>query len=265
MDRNELPREARHLGVSSGACKMISNPMVHLAQTVQLSCSDTNTISKQTEIRFDMTHVTKEFRRVHPKLLLRLCYVRCKQCIYLALRLALSPNRPKQASTWASSPRRTIGCVQSEFQAYGSFGTNHAPILLRHKHHLWMDQNGIPHEPRHLGVPSGASKMISKPMVRLAQTVHLSFIRLALSPNRPKQASTWASSPRRTIGCVQNDFYVWCKLWTNLALTLKPSPNGPKQDLTWPTSHRSSIGSIQNDFWAYGTFDANNPPILRQD
>jgi hypothetical protein len=29
-------------------------------------------------------------------------------------------------------------------------------------------------EPRHLGVPSGASKTISQPMVRLAQTVHLS-------------------------------------------------------------------------------------------
>ena len=29
-------------------------------------------------------------------------------------------------------------------------------------------------EPRHLGVPSGASKAISEPMVRLAQNVHLS-------------------------------------------------------------------------------------------
>ena len=36
--------------------------------------------------------------------------------------------------------------------------------------------NEIPHDPRHLGVPSGASKTISEPMVRLAQTVHLSYI-----------------------------------------------------------------------------------------
>ena len=32
--------------------------------------------------------------------------------------------------------------------------------------------NEIPHDPRHLGVPSGASKTISEPMVRSAQTVH---------------------------------------------------------------------------------------------
>ena len=37
-----------------------------------------------------------------------------------------------------------------------------------------MDPNNLPLEPRHLGVPSGVSKTISKPMVCLAQTVHLS-------------------------------------------------------------------------------------------
>jgi hypothetical protein len=37
---------------------MISEPMVCLAQTVRLSYADTNTVSKWTEPRFDMTHVT---------------------------------------------------------------------------------------------------------------------------------------------------------------------------------------------------------------
>ena len=41
--------------------------------------------------------------------------------------------------------------------------------------------NEIPRDPRHLGVPSGASKTISELMVRLAQTVHLST--LTPSPN----------------------------------------------------------------------------------
>jgi hypothetical protein len=36
-----------------------------------------------------------------------------------------------------------------------------------------MDQNVIPHDPRHLGVPSGVSKMISEPVVRLVQIVLL--------------------------------------------------------------------------------------------
>ena len=34
----------------------------------------------------------------------------------------------------------------------------------------------IRHDPSHLGVPLGASKTISEPMVRLAHTVHLSYI-----------------------------------------------------------------------------------------
>jgi hypothetical protein len=36
-----------------------------------------------------------------------------------------------------------------------------------------MDQNELLVEPRQLGVPLGAPKMIFEPMVRLAQTVHL--------------------------------------------------------------------------------------------
>jgi hypothetical protein len=53
------------------------------------------------------------------------------------------------------------------------FGANHAPILHRRLQCLQIDQNEIPHDPRHLGVPSGASKMISEPMEGSAQTGHL--------------------------------------------------------------------------------------------
>jgi hypothetical protein len=98
------PLEPRHLGVLSGASKMISKPMVCLAQTMHLSSNDTNTISKWTKTRFHMTHVTLEFHRVRPKWLLRLWYVRHKLCTYLASRLALSLNDLNWASTWASSP-----------------------------------------------------------------------------------------------------------------------------------------------------------------
>jgi hypothetical protein len=44
-----------------------------------------------------------------------------------------------------------------------------------------LSQNGpneISHDPRHLGVASDPSKMISKPMVRSAQTMHLSFVKI---------------------------------------------------------------------------------------
>jgi hypothetical protein len=47
------------------------------------------------------------------------------------LRLSLSPNGPKQPSTWHTLPRSTIGCAQSDFVACGAFGANHDPILHR--------------------------------------------------------------------------------------------------------------------------------------
>ena len=42
-------------------------------------------------------------------------------------------------------------------------------------------------ELRHLGVPLGVSKTISEPMVRLAQTVHLSTPTITPSPNGPNE------------------------------------------------------------------------------
>jgi hypothetical protein len=41
-----------------------------------------------------------------------------------------------------------------------------------------MDRNEIPYDPSHQGVPSGVSIMISDPMVRSAQTVHLSSVKI---------------------------------------------------------------------------------------
>jgi hypothetical protein len=79
-----------------------------------------NTISKRIEMRFYMTHVTLEFHRVHPNQFLRIWYVWCKLWIYLAPILTLSPNGPKRDSTWPTSPRSSIGCIQNDFWAYGT-------------------------------------------------------------------------------------------------------------------------------------------------
>ena len=49
MERSEIPHDPRDLGVPSGESKMMSEPIVHLTQTVHLSCIKINTISKQTE------------------------------------------------------------------------------------------------------------------------------------------------------------------------------------------------------------------------
>ena len=45
----------------------------------------------------------------------------------------------------------------------------------------------IPHDPRHLGVPSSASKMISEPMVRSAPTVHPSRVKISTISKRQNE------------------------------------------------------------------------------
>jgi hypothetical protein len=144
-----------------------------------------------------------------------------KPCTYLMSRLALSPCRSNRASTWASSPRSTIGCIQNDFWADGMFAVNHEPILHRHQQCFQTDRIELLHEPPHLSVP--ASKMISKLMVHSAQTMHLSCTNTNTVSKRTKTR-----------------FHI-------------------------PTSPRSSIGCVQNDIWAYGTFNGNHAPILRQD
>jgi hypothetical protein len=160
--------------------------------------------------------------------------VRSAQTVHLScIKISIISKRTERRSTWASSPRSTIVCIQNDFWAYGIFGASRASILCQDSHHLQTDRNELPLERRHLGVPSSASKTISKPNVCLMQTVHLSCIqmdqneiphgahyigvlsgaskiiselmlrsaqtctylvaRLALSPNGPKWASSWAS------------------------------------------------------------------------
>jgi gamma-glutamylcysteine synthetase len=96
---NRAPPDPRRLRSTSGASKTIYDPMVHLTQTKHLSCTDANTVSKQIETRFHMTHVTSEFHRVAPILFLSQRYVRRKPCTNLASRESLSPNGPNRAST----------------------------------------------------------------------------------------------------------------------------------------------------------------------
>jgi hypothetical protein len=68
----------------------------------------------------------------------------------------------------------TIGCAKSSFQTRGTFGVNRAPFLHQNYNFLQTDQNELPLDPHHLGVQSGAPKMISEPLECLAQTAHLS-------------------------------------------------------------------------------------------
>jgi hypothetical protein len=69
---NRAPPNPRHLGVPSGASKMIYEPMGRLTQTEHLSFTDANTVSTQIKKRFHMTHIILEFHQVPPILFLSL-------------------------------------------------------------------------------------------------------------------------------------------------------------------------------------------------
>jgi hypothetical protein len=64
MDRNELSLDPRHVGVPLGASKKISEPMECSTQTVHLSCTEINTITKKTETSFHLTNIIYEFDQV---------------------------------------------------------------------------------------------------------------------------------------------------------------------------------------------------------
>jgi hypothetical protein len=46
---------------------MIFEAMVHLAQTVHISCTETNTVSKRNKTSLHLTIVTSEYHPMHPK------------------------------------------------------------------------------------------------------------------------------------------------------------------------------------------------------
>ena len=121
------------------------------------------------------------------------------------------------------------GASKTIFWSYGMFRANRAPIMSQDYHYLQTDRNELPLEPRQLGVPSGASKMISEQWYVWRKPCTYLAVKLTPSLNWSKRGSTWPTSPRSSIGCIQNDFpilwYIRGKPCTYLASTLALSPN----------------------------------------
>jgi exoribonuclease II len=123
-----------------------------------------------------------------------------------------------------------------------------------------------PLECRHLGVPSGTSKMIYEPMVRLVQTMHLSCTNVNTVTKRTETRFHMTHVSKRFQRVRPKWFlslwYVRRKPCIHLALKLVLSPNGLNRPSTWASSPRSITSYVQNDFWVYGTLGANHAPIL---
>jgi hypothetical protein len=229
MDQNEIPQEPHHLEFHRVHPKWFPilryvwrKPYTYLAPRLVLSLNRSKWASTwASSLRSTIGC---------PKWLLSLWYVWHKPCTYLESRLALYPNRPKWASSWASSPRRTVRCVQNDFYDWRK---PYAYLALT----LTLSMNVLKRDSKRVHPKWFPSLWY----IRRKLCTYLAS-RLELSPNGPKRASTWASSARRTVGCIQNNFYVWHKPSTYLVLTQTPSPNELKRDLTWPTSPRIPSG-----------------------
>ena len=116
---------------------------------------------------------------------------------------------------------------------------------------LQIDQNEVPHDPRHLEVPSSASRMISEPLECSAQTVNLSCIKINTISKWTKTSFHLSLLPRSTIRCVQNNFWAYGTFTTNHAPILPDTNTVSKwTELMFhmTSSPRSSIVCIQNDF-----------------
>jgi hypothetical protein len=96
-----------------------------------------------------------------------------------------------------------------------------------------MDRSELPLEPRHVGEPSNASKMIYEPMVHLTQTEHLSC-------TDANTISKWIETRfhmthvteefhRVRLKWFPSQWYVQCKPCTYLASRLALSPNRSNQ------------------------------------
>jgi hypothetical protein len=163
-DRTELLVEPRHLGVPSSASKTISMPMICSLETVHLSCTDTNIVSKRTKMRFHTTYVTYEFHRVRPKLFMSLWYVQYKPCTYLASRLAVSPmDRTELHQTFISTDANNVSKqIETRF----------------HMTHITKEFHRVPQ-----------IMFLSLRYVQRKTCNNLAS-RVAISPNGPNQAST---------------------------------------------------------------------------
>jgi hypothetical protein len=184
MDRNELPFAPHHLGVPLGASKTISKAMVYLAQTVHLSCTETSTVSKWTEMSFHLSLVTQVYLPAQLKQFMSLWYVWRKMCTSHAPKLTLSRKGPKGDSTWPTSTRRSIECVQNDFLRQWYVWCN---LWIYIAPRLTLYPNGPKRDstwPTSSRSSIGCVQMISELTVRSAKTVHLSWIKVSTISKR---------------------------------------------------------------------------------
>jgi hypothetical protein len=131
---------------------------------------------------------------------------------------------------------------------------------------IYKERIEVPRDPHHLVVPSGASKIISMPMVHSTQTVHLSCVKISTISKRTK-----LSLGPHHLAVQSGASKIISEPMVRLAQTMHLSCTDTNTvykhkevRFYMATSPKSSIGCVQNDFWAIGMSGTNCAPILHR-
>jgi hypothetical protein len=178
-------------------------------------------------------------------------------CTYLVSRLALSQNGPKWASSWASSPRSTIGCVQKWFMSLWYVWRKPCTYLTSTLTPSPNDRCETPHDPCNLGVPSGVSKMISKPNCTfsanratiLCQDLHY----LQMDRNELSFETHHLGVPSGVSKTIYKPMIRSAQTVHLSCIKISTISKWTETSFHLSLSARSTIGCVQKDFWADGT------------
>jgi hypothetical protein len=113
-----------------------------------------------------------------------------KPCTNFASKVALSPNRLNWSSTWTSSPRCTIECVQNDFYVYGMVRSVQTARLSSTDTNTVSDQTKIKFHMTHVTYEfhQVRPKLFMSLWYVQCKPCNYLVLRLALSPNRPNRA-----------------------------------------------------------------------------
>jgi hypothetical protein len=202
-DQKEILHDPRHLGVPSGASKMIYEAVVRLVQTVDLSCTETNTISKLTETRFYMIHVTCS--SISASKMISELTVRSAQTVHLSW-INISTITKQTETTFPFEPRHLgepSGAAKTIYEAM---------VQLAQTVHLSCTETNTVFKPTETSFHLSLVTQEYHP-VHAKQFLSLWYIskprapKPTPSPKGSKWDSTWPTSPRISIGCIQIGFW----------------------------------------------------------
>jgi len=157
--------------------------MVRSTQTAHLSCVKISTISTRTEMSFQLSLITGALKMMSKPML------HLAQTMHLSWTDTSTISKRNETSSHKTNITKVLHRVRpNRFPCLWYVRRKSVQLYCTDANNVSKQtENEISHDPRHLGVPPGASKTISKTMVRSTQTAHLSCVKFST-------ISTWTKT-----------------------------------------------------------------------